>query len=74
MAHGVDQLAHELTTAFTVRLAVGGDHGLVDAPGDLDLDVGVGGEQRLDPRALSFGEQVGSGVQGAPGGVERWPR
>ncbi len=31
----------------------------------------VGGEERFDPLALSVGEQVGSGVQGATGAVER---
>ena len=29
------------------------------------------GEQRLDPAPLSFGEQVGAGVQGPPSGVPR---
>ena len=35
------------------------------------LHVGVVGEQRFDPLVLSVGEQVGVGVRGAPGPVER---
>jgi hypothetical protein len=53
------------------RLGIGGYDRLVDAPGDLDLDVGFVGEQRVDACALSVGEQVVSGVQGPPGAVER---
>ena len=45
-------------------VAVGGDHALVDAPGRLDLDVLLDGEQRLDPGGLLVGEQVSAGVQG----------
>ncbi len=33
--------------------------------------MGVGREQGLEPLALLVGEQVGPGVQGAPGPVER---
>jgi len=41
----VDQLLHQLPSPGSVGFAVGGDHALVDAPGDLDLDVRVGLEQ-----------------------------
>ena len=53
------------------RGAVGGDHPLVDAPGGLDLDVVV--DRRTGPWSggLLVGEQVGPGVQGSPGTVER---
>ena len=44
---------------------------LVDRPGGLDLDVRVAGEQGVQPASLSVGEQVGAGVQGPPGPVER---
>ncbi len=56
---------------FAVGVAVGGDHGLVDGPGDCDFGMLVGGEQGVQACPLSFGEQVGAGVQGAPGG-EQW--
>jgi len=42
--------------------AVGRDHRLVDAPGDLELEVLVGGEQGLQSLLLLVGEQVRSGV------------
>ena len=66
-----DELGHERSAGLAVRCAVGGDHLLVDAPGGLDLYVLLGREERLDPRPLLVGEQVGTGVQGAPGTVER---
>jgi len=40
------------------------------APGDLDLDVVVGGEQGPQPGGLFVGESVGAGVQGAPRTVQ----
>jgi hypothetical protein len=46
---------------------VGGDHPLVDAPGGLDLDVLIDGEQGRESGGLLVGEQVGTGVQGLPG-------
>ncbi|AMS05722.1 hypothetical protein AXH35_09985 [Acidipropionibacterium acidipropionici] len=54
-----------------VLVAVGGDHALVDAPGDLDLDVGVVGEQGVQSVLLLVVEQVGAGGQGPAGGIER---
>src|SRR5690349_8735317 len=54
-----------------VGVPVGGDHPLVDARGGFDLDVVVGGEQLLQALSLFGGEQVGAGVQGASGPVER---
>ena len=52
-------------------MPVGGDHPLVDAPGGLDLDVLIDGEQGRESGGLLVGEQVGPGVQGSPGTVER---
>jgi hypothetical protein len=66
-----DELDHECAAAGAVGFAVGGDHPLVDAPGGFDLDVVVGGEQRLQALVLCAGEEVGAGVQGAPGPVQR---
>jgi hypothetical protein len=40
-------------------------------PGGLDLDVLIDGEQGREPGGLLVGEQVGTGVQGSPGTVER---
>lgn len=54
-----------------VLVAVGGDHGLVDAPGDLDLDVGVVGERGVQSVLVLVVEQVGAGGQGPAGGIER---
>jgi hypothetical protein len=48
---------------------VGGDHPLVDAPGGLDLDVLIDGEQGRESGGLLVGEQVGTGVQGSRGQV-----
>ena len=70
MADGPDQAGHHRSAGGPVGVAVGGDHALVDAPGHLDLDVVLDREQRMDPLLLLVGEQVGAGVQGAPGGVE----
>jgi len=67
----VDQLAHQVAAAASVGFSVGGDHALVDAPGRFDLDVPVGGEQGFESAALPVGEQIGSGVQGPPGGIQR---
>ena len=64
MAEGLDEFGHHRLAPSAVRFTVGGDRGLVDAPGDLDLHVGVVREQRFDPLVLSVGEQVGPGVQG----------
>ena len=64
-------LAISCAAAGPVGFAVGGDHALVDAPGRFDLDVLVVGEQRLEPLLLLVGEQVGAGVQGPAGPVER---
>jgi hypothetical protein len=50
---------------------VGGDHPLIDAPGGLDLDVNVIGEQRAQAVGLPIGEQVRSSAERAPSRVER---
>ena len=70
----VDELAHGRLSARFVGVAVGGDHVLVDGPGRLDGDVGVAVEQGGQALGLLLGEQVGAGVQGSPGGVERVAR
>ena len=44
---------------------------MVDAPGRLDLDMRVVGEQCGEPSSLLVGEQAGAGVQGPARGVER---
>ncbi len=69
--HRVDHRAHQFAATCAVRLAVGGDHALVDPPGGLDLDVPAVGEQRGESLALAVGEQPGTGVQGAARLVER---
>jgi len=66
-----DEVGHQLATAASVLVPVGGDHALIDAPGRLDLDMVLGREQRPQPGGLLVGEQVGAGVQGPPGRVER---
>jgi hypothetical protein len=67
----VDELDHQLPSAAAVRLSVGSDHALVDTACRLDLDLRVAGEPGVEALALSGGEQVGAGVQGAAGPVER---
>jgi hypothetical protein len=47
---------------------------LQDPPGGLDLDVVLVGEQCGEAFALPVGEQVGAGVQGPPGPVQRVAR
>lgn len=69
-AEVIDQLGHQLLPDRAVRLAVGLDHPLVDAPGGLDLDVGVVDEQGVESVDLTVGEQPRPGVQGAAGLVE----
>src|SRR4051794_24379981 len=71
MAHRVDQLLHPLPTSGPVGLTVGGDHPLVDPPSRLDLRVLVDREQATQPLSLLAGEQVGAGVEGPAGGIER---
>ena len=66
MADGLDELGHEVASAGAVRVPVGRDHVLVDAPGRFDLDVLVGREQRLESSLLLVGEQVRTGLQGPP--------
>ena len=66
-----DQLLHQVAAVSGVGVAVGGDHSLVGGMGDLDLNVGVVGEQGLKAGFLLVGEQAGAGVQGPAGRVER---
>jgi hypothetical protein len=70
-ADGVDEPLHRRSASAAVGVAVGGDHPLVDPPGRLDLDVLLGIEQPGEPLSLLVGEQIGAGVQGPAGGVER---
>jgi hypothetical protein len=65
VAEGVDQRGHRGSALRGVGVAVGVDHALVDAPGRLDLDVGVDRDQGVDARALLVGEQVGAGAGGS---------
>ena len=66
LAQRLDELGHQGAARLAVGLAVGRDHLLIDAPGDLDLDVTLDGEQCLEPVVLALGEQVDAGVQHAP--------
>ena len=66
-----DERLHAGAAVGSVGFAVGGDHALVDAPGRLDLHVVLDVEQQGQALALAVGEQVGAGVQGPSGPVER---
>src|SRR5262249_57290503 len=46
-----DQLDHQLAARGWAGVPVGGDHPLVDAPGGLDLDVLIDGEQGRESAA-----------------------
>jgi hypothetical protein len=46
----------------SVRVAVGSDDALVDAPGRLDFNVRLGGEDRNRSLVLSVGEQLDPGA------------
>jgi hypothetical protein len=70
-AERLDQLDHQLAARGWVGVPVGGDHPPVDAPGGLDVDVLIDGEQGGESGGLFVCEQVGTGVQGSPGTVER---
>ena len=61
---------HQVLSQARVLGAVGLDEALVDAPGGLDRSVALISEQSLETLGLGIGEQVGPGVQGAPGPVE----
>jgi hypothetical protein len=71
VAQPLVRLDHQLAARGWLGVPVGGDHPLADAPGGLDLDVHIDGEQRRESGGLLVGEQVGPGVQGSPGTVER---
>ena len=70
-AEGIDHGLHQLFSLDPVRFAVGGNHALVDAPACFNLDMGIGGEQVFKALALFLREQVSTGVQGPPGGVQQ---
>jgi hypothetical protein len=60
----VDQALHLAAALSSVFAAVGGDHRLVDGPGDLHLGVGIDGEELVESGLLLVGEQLGAGVEG----------
>ena len=62
-----DGLLHRILSQARVVRPVGLDQALVDAPEGLDRSVVLAGEQNLETPGLGADEQVGSGVQGAPG-------
>ena len=72
-ADRVDDLLERFPALLGVRVSVGGDDVLVHAPGGLDGDVVVVGEQRFEACALAVGEECFAGVQGAPRPVQRVP-
>jgi hypothetical protein len=61
-AEGVDHGLHHRAALGPVGFAVGSDGALIDRPGGFNLDMGVGGEQGVQPGLLFVGEQVGAGV------------
>ncbi|WP_394289090.1 hypothetical protein, partial [Microbacterium sp.] len=56
-ADGLDQLDNERAARGPVGFARGGDPVLADAPGDLDGDVPIVGEQGVEPPPLPVGEE-----------------
>ena len=58
-----DQPGHDLCAFGSTAGAVGGDHGLVDVPGGLDLDMPIITEQFIQASLLSIGQQISAGVQ-----------
>ena len=62
---------HELLPLGSVGIAVGGHEPLIELPRDLDRAMPFVGEQRVQSRALPFGEEAHPGVQVAAGAVER---
>ncbi|CCI52580.1 hypothetical protein BN13_1880002 [Nostocoides jenkinsii Ben 74] len=70
-ADGVDDGLHPGLAGGPAGVAVGADHPLVDAPCRLHFDMLLDGEQRLQAGALTVGEEVRAGVQGAAGSVKR---
>jgi hypothetical protein len=71
VAQPLVRLDHQLAARGWVGVPVGGDHPLVDAPGGPDLDVLINSEQGRESGGLLVSLQVGTGVQGSPGTVER---
>jgi len=64
VAQRLDEVRHQRSASGAVGCTVGGVHALVEAPGRLDLDVFVGGEQVVQSLCLLGSEQVSAGVQG----------
>ncbi len=73
VAEGVNDVRQGGLAGLAVGVSVGGDDALVDAPGRLDLEVGVVGEGGGEALVLSVGEQVGPGAQHPPDPVEGVP-
>ena len=67
---GVDFGLHQGLTHVRVGRPVGVDNVLVDAPGDLERDVLLTGEQVEDPVLLTWREQARAGVQHPAGLVQ----
>lgn len=68
---GVEDGGHCLLTLGGVGVAVRRDHPLQDAPGGLDLDVVLVGEQYAEAFSSPVGEEVLTGVQGLAGPAQR---
>ena len=62
LPQGVDEPLHQVLSQARLLGAVCLDEALVDAPGGLDHDVALIGEQGLETPGLGVGEQVGPGV------------
>lgn len=67
----IDHALHGLPPGGAIRVAVGGDHALVDPPGRLDLDMLLRGEQCLQAGLLPVNEEPRPGMESAAGRVER---
>src|SRR5699024_6717262 len=70
-SEGRDDLLHHHSGSGPVGFSIGSDHGLVDLPGRLDRSMLLAAEQAAEALALPLGQQLGPGVEGAAGLVER---
>lgn len=74
VAQGDDDRGHHGFAAAAVGLGVGGDQALVEAPAQLDREVGLIGENGFQSGFLARIEQRIAGAQRAPHTVERVTR